>query len=299
MSKDFVSNEKHIQAMFLRDGKFVLNNEKYRVLFADKPSCKSGEPKTDIFIRAISESSNNVFDLKISYKQKNADFIENKINSQRAAHILGAEWKSIIQQATTGLCHIFAEIPLIYCSSKGRTNAGAFTMGWKFELLNVKSGKLSQEIQLTQEQKIDIYAGNNLPAEKRDAFVKGERIKDSGVANYIFEESFDAATAQDVIDNMLSIEDYLVKRPHIYYACKALNYRSFQDKYDGDRPLSVFVDWGVSGKQLTAELRYDAPLMTTGNAVYAQLKAALSKLNIKTTDDIIEQNVANPNIIWK
>lgn len=299
MTKDFVSNEKHVAAMFLRDGSFCFNGRNYNVIFADKPTCAKGEPKTDIFVRAKDEETNEIFDLKITYKQSNADFIENKMNAERAAQLFGEEWKEKIISATTKMSDVFGELPLIYCSQKGKTDKGAFTMGWKVELLRVKSGNLSGEIELSREEKIDVYAGNNLPLEKKNAYINGEIIPNSGVADYIFEEVFDAESAQDVVDNMRSIEEYLDQNPNIYYACKALNYRSFADKYDGDRPLSVFVDWNVVNGQLAATIRYDAPLITKGRVVYEKLRLALDELNISTTDDISDSDVENPKIIYR
>lgn len=44
---------------------------------------------------------------------------------------------------------------------------------------------------------------------------------------------------------MIPIDEYIKAHSDIYFACKALNYRTFKQKYDGDRPLSVQVDWEV------------------------------------------------------
>ena len=82
-----------------------------------------------------------------------------------------------------------APMQLIYKSAFQRTDAGAITLGWKFELLNVPSGDLSGDMHLSYNQVVDVYAGTNLSADKRDASVNGRPIANSGVANYIlFEE---------------------------------------------------------------------------------------------------------------
>lgn len=44
---------------------------------------------------------------------------------------------------------------------------------------------------------------------------------------------------------MIPIDEYIKAHSDIYFACKTLNYRTFKQKYDGDRPLSVQVDWEV------------------------------------------------------
>lgn len=84
----------------------------------------------------------------------------------------------------TKLQNDFQKRPLIY-KGKGSTDKGAITLGWKFELLNVKSGQLSEKIDLTRQQVIDVYADTNLSEDKRNAYVNDVIIKDSGVANFI------------------------------------------------------------------------------------------------------------------
>lgn len=44
---------------------------------------------------------------------------------------------------------------------------------------------------------------------------------------------------------MIPIKDYVKMHPDIYFACKALNYRTFAEKWDGNRPLSVQVNWSA------------------------------------------------------
>lgn len=105
------------------------------------------------------------------------------------------------------------------------------------------------------------------------------------------------ATAQEVIDNLYSIDEYVDKYPTVYFACKALNYRTYHDKYDGDRPLSVYVDWSIQNGKLTSTLVYNNPLNVKGTEVANRLKDALKALNIKTTKDITDDTVTNPSVI--
>lgn len=70
------------------------------------------------------------------------------------------------------------------------------------------------------------------------------------------------STTQEVIDSLITIEDYVDANPTVYFACKALNYRTYHKKYDGNRPLSVYVDWNVRDGKLDPVLVYDNPLDT-------------------------------------
>ena len=127
---------------------------------------------------------------------------------------------------------------------------------------------------LTDEQVVDVYAGSNLSPDKKNASVCGQIIRDSGVANYILMDE-NVHSAQDVIDKMIPIREYVMMHPDIYFACKALNYRTFAEKWDGNRPLSVQV----------------------GDEVAERLIHYMRKLNIRTTDDIDEDNSGTDKIV--
>lgn len=102
--------------------------------------------------------------------------------------------------------------------------------------------------------------------DKKNAKVCGQVIENSGVANYILMDE-DVHSAQNVIDKMIPIKEYVKIHPDIYFACKALNYRTFAEKWDGDRPLSVQVFWDAKENKLVPKLVYDKPLMVKGNEV--------------------------------
>ena len=235
-------------------------------------------------------------EIKISYKKENADFLENKMNAYRAKQLFGENWAEIIEQSTTAISERFEERMLIYKNKFKRTEKGAITLGWKFELLNKSSGDLSGKMYLTEKQIIDVYAGSNLDEDKRNAMIEGKVIENSGVANYILMNE-NIHSAQDVIDKMVLIEDYVRMHPNIYFACKALNYRTFTQKWDGDRPLSVQVNWNEKKNKLVPEIVYNKPLIVKGNEVAGRLIQYMEKLNIKTTDDIDESNAGTDRII--
>lgn len=70
------------------------------------------------------------------------------------------------------------------------------------------------------------------------------------------------------------------KKQKIFFACKALNYRCSKDKWDGNRPLAVYVNWTLHNNKLKGELVYESPLSIRGDIVGENIKNLLSKLNI-------------------
>jgi hypothetical protein len=291
---DFGDAERRILSYMAEGTEFTFRGKIYKVKISGKPICQKGEPKTDIYVLAASASDE--IEIKISYKKENADFIENKMSAERAEQLFGENWIDIIEQSTTAIKDKFAERMLIYKNKFKRTEKGAITLGWKFELLNKSGGELSGKMLLTKEQVINVYAGSNLSEDKRNAYVQGQKISNSGIANYILMDE-NVNSAQDVIDKMFSIEEYVVAHPDIYFACKALNYRTFEGKWDGDRPLSVQVNWDARDNKLFPELVYDKPLTVKGNEAAARLLKYMKKLNIKNTDDIDENNTGTDRII--
>ena len=183
MAKTFGVEERKIKAILSVGTSFIFRGSRYTVIKSGKPTCHNGEPKTDIYV--LAETDNSTCEFKISYKKDNADFIENKMNAERAELLLGSDWKNLITNSTSKIKSAFSSKPLIYKIKKGRTDKGAFTLGWKFELLNKSNGDFSAKINLTRNQIIDVYAGTNLPKEKRNALVNGETIENSGIANFV------------------------------------------------------------------------------------------------------------------
>ena len=296
MSATFGDAERYICGLFKVGNKFRYEGICYEIQVVGKPTCSRGEPKTDVYVNAVSSRGNKEF--KISFKKQNADFLENKTNSERAEQLFGAEWQNIIFTATLTLQGEFESRPLIYKQKYRRTEAGSITLGWKFELLNVDSGQLSGDMLLNRDQVVDIYAGTNLTDDKRNASVNGTIIYNSGIANFILFEERRPRTVQEAVDSLITVDDYVDHNPYVYFACKALNYRTFYDKYDGNRPLAVFVDWNVVNGKLVSELVYDTPLLQGGDYAYSKLAAALRRLGVTTTDELNSRNVADIKTIW-
>ena len=291
----FGEAERRIASLLRAGNTFFYNGDNFTIINSGKPTCVKGEPKTDIYVEAESEYG-DIIEIKITYKKENADFIENKTNAVRAAALFGDDWKNIIMQATESIRDVFENKKLIYKSAAARTERGAITLGWKYELLNKTGGGLSGLVELTREQIIDVYAGTHISRDKRDARVNGEIIENCGIANCILMND-GVETTQEIIDNLYTIEDYVDMYPTVYFACKALNYRTFRNRYDGNRPLSVYVNWYAENGKLCHDLVFDSPLSVGGDEVADNLISALNELGIDTTDDITADIVSDPSII--
>ena len=74
---DFGEAERRILGFMSEGTEFVFEGKEYAVVLSGKPTCRKGEPKTDIYI--LAESDEGDIEIKISYKKENADFIENNL----------------------------------------------------------------------------------------------------------------------------------------------------------------------------------------------------------------------------
>ncbi|CEK39975.1 hypothetical protein [Paraclostridium sordellii] len=298
MLKNFGDAERHIKSLFQENAIINFNNEDCKILISGKPTCSTGEPKTDVYVLIESINNKVQHELKISIKKQNADFLENKISSKRAELLFGSDWKSIITNSTSKIKNKFDERDLVYKVKSGKTNKGSITLGWKFELVNKLSGDLSGTILLSEDQALDVYAGINLPPDKKNATVNGTVIENSGIANYVLHGELDShKNASDVINSIIPVETFIQQNSDIYFACKALNYRTFESKFDGNRPLSVFVDWNIVDGKLTPTLIFDSPLDTKGNEVAEKLLNCLKAINVSNTDDLNESNLSSLNFV--
>lgn len=292
------ASERHIVSLFKPGTRFYYKGKEYEVEGSGKPTTRQGEPKTDIYVRSFEVGGSEVIEFKISFKQENADFLENKMTAQRAEQIFGPTWQEIISEIIKSIKEQFLKRPYIYKNKFKRTGAGCITLGWKFELLNKPGGDLSNRVNLTPSQVVEVYAGKKLDASKKNATVNGIMIPDSGVANCVINCDIKKINSiQEAVDNIISIEEFAQLNPDIYFACKALNYRTFENKYDGNRPLSVSIDWQVINNKLTPMIIFDNPLLIRGHQVANNLKENLQRLGIKNTDDINATNVSTTDFI--
>ena len=278
---DFIEAEEVVRKFFPKGTTFDYEGEEYMVIDSGKPLPQKGkgEPKTDIYVCAQSEGTTKEF--KISYKKKNADFLENKMKSDRAEQIFGANWKEIIEENTKRISDRFEETPVLFLDQRKKTEPGSMTLGWRFELFNKLQGGLSGKMEnLTRDQVYEVYAGKKLEERKRNAKVNGKVIPNSGSADYILVTD-DVDSAQDIINRLQPIGEYIDENPDIYYGCKALNYRSKKKKMEGNRALSVQVDWHVEDEKLSIDIEYEKPLMRDGKQMKAAVETCLKLLQKK------------------
>jgi hypothetical protein len=300
---DFSKFERKIIKLFRNNPDFDFETKQYHVLEIGKPISDKGEPKTDIFALAIDDGGVKR-EFKISLKQFNADFLENKVTKERAQEILGVNWKKIISLSLKKIRGRFTDRPLIYKSSYGKTEKGSITLGWKFELLNKSGGRLSGRLALNRNQIVEVLKGNNLSSSKKNALVNGKSFKNSGVADYILTSEMDQINSvDDILLNLVKIDDFIAEtKPNIFFACKALNYRSLyqpKPKWDGDRPLAVFINWHIFRRKLRYNIDFDHCLEKRGNEIAANLRKALSEIEVRNTDELDPSMVYDSKIIYQ
>jgi len=283
MAKIFSQTEKRITNLFVTGQSFDYGGVTYKIIESGKPNPRKGECKTDTYV--LVECDQGIkYCFKISIKQANADFLENKMSLDRAIQIFGCDAQKIISDSIQTIKDSFIKDYLITFERFGKTEAKTLKIGWKFELMNKLSGKKSGVMLLNESQLKDIYAGTNLDIDKKNSNVNGKVIENSGVADFMFEAETDIIySCQEVVDRLIRIDDF-IKGKKIYFACKAVNYRATKDKWDGPRPLSVYIDWNYDGQFLNANLVFDKPLEKNANEIGANLKEILNTLKINCSN---------------
>lgn len=279
----FTQTEQAILNLFKVGTRFQLEGKTWEVIKSAKPRPSSGECKTDIYV--LAKSGNDEREIKISVKQENADFLENKMTLERATHIFGNHVDEILRNSISAIKTSFEQQCLVHFIGRGHTQAQSVKLGWRFELLNKPGGELSGELKLTQEQIADIYFGIHLSMDKKNAKVNEVEIQNSGVANYIlFVDQDQDISLEECLANMITMDEYLGNPHKIYFACKALNYRANanqgQGKWEGDRSLSVYVEWSIIDGKLQGELKFNNPLHVKGNEIGHNLQNLLKQLGI-------------------
>ena len=146
---DFINTEHCVEKLFPVGTTFSFEGKKYQVALCGKPRPARGECKTDVYIKGIA-SDGEAREIKISVKQKNADFLENKMSFDRACEIFGKDASGIIKQCLLSIQDSFVADNLVYFEKKGKTGAHTMKLGWKFELLNKLSGEKSGALKLTE-----------------------------------------------------------------------------------------------------------------------------------------------------
>ncbi len=280
----FGQTEHDVTNLFPIGREFDFDGHHYRVLVSGKPKPPRGECKTDTYIKAIDEKR-QYREFKISIKQDNAEFLENKMSLERAKEIFGEDAQDIISKSIATVRENFMNDYLVYIKGARRTEPKCIKLGWKFELLRYDGGKRAGTIVLSRKQKLNVYAGTELNEDKRNCWVGDKIVENSGVANMYVEVGADNVTLQNVLSNMIPIENFVDSQDSdLCFACKALNYRAVPNKWDGDRPLAVYVDWKLENNVMSGRIVMDHPLEHRGNEIGENVKNILHQIGISANN---------------
>lgn len=299
MPKNFSELELRVRNLFKVGDTFSYFGNTYTILVSGKPkpSDGKGECKTDVYILTKDELEIKK-EFKISVKKSNYEFIENKINKETASSLFGQNWSNFLIKYNNKIKSDFDIKKLIFLDKFGNTQKGSITLGWKFELLKCKSN-ISNKIDFTNDQKKEIYSGSNLPSSKKNSKINNILKSDSGVANFIMEIGEHDYNLQEAI-NLLETIDEHVKKVDICFACKALNLRVLECKWDGDRPLSIYVNWFLNNGKLAYNIDYTQPLLKKGDEIAKNVLDLLCSVSINSSNfNKIEQYIIDKNILFK
>lgn len=294
---DFVDTEQRVCSLFKKGTVFTYDGKQFKVLEnADKPTVGKGECKTDVYFKA--SSGKDVKEFKISVKKGNADFLENKMSYERAEEIFGEDVDEILSSSILSIKKEFENQDLVTFNPHKHTKAKCIKLGWKFELVNKANGELSGKLNLTTEQKEDVYRGTNLPPEKKDAMVNGKVVNNSGVADLITVINPDEPiTIKSCLKTLVPIRQYIEDEGvDIFFACKALNFRATDHKWDGNRPLAVYVDWYLVNNKLEGKLNFSSPLLHKGDEIGNHLLGLLDELHINEVNFDELENKMMPDV---
>jgi hypothetical protein len=293
----YKDTEESILELFKESKEFIFEQDKYEITDIGKPRPDkgTGECKTDIYILTKNRSTCLPREFKISIKKTNADFLENKMSLERAIEFFGEDAKDVMIKSIKSIKESFFSDKLIYFKKHKRTDEKCLKIGWRFDLLDKKGGDKSGLLVLTDEQKVDVYSGSNTNIDKKNSIVNGSVVRNSGVANFILIVDDTDEELDFYINNLKSIEEFAITQD-IYFACKAINYRSKHDKWDGDRSLSVFIKWSLVNKILFAEFVMDKPLEVKANIIGYNIRDILNKLNISSENFIELKKIIDKNI---
>ncbi|MCU7202486.1 hypothetical protein [Turicibacter sanguinis] len=260
--KNYGLLEQHIIDLFEKEKYFVFNNIQYEVQLVGKPRPMSGECKTDVYV--LGKNNENTIELKISVKdEETTEFQGNKLTADVVETYLGSNWSDILTKGILQIKQEFENRPLIYVTKHHPTLPNSITLGWKLEI-STKKRNLCTEIPLNDQEIRDyVYKGTTQSEIKMNSSINGQTIINSGVANYIIKSTISKLnTTSDVISQLIDIDKF--KIDPTYFIFTANNYRTVEDKSDGNRTLAVAIKWEFINHQLTPNFIYDQPLKFTG-----------------------------------
>jgi hypothetical protein len=254
--------EKKLIDLFKKGEKVTYNGEEMQVLFASKPITITGggEGKTDAYI--LLQKADGIEEIKISLKQTNADFIENKLSSNRASKVFGENWGQILNEP-------IAELSQNLSTVDPETKEGYLTLGYRLDITNKPTGNRSVKLPITHSQVVDLYSGKTLPDNLRNSYVHDHVRENSGVATHMLVAN-DFSSAQEILNNIQPVESYAKNNPDLYLVAKAVNLRQ-GNKFDSARPLGLFYEW----KEGKHSLNHTQPLTITSTQARQLVPAGL------------------------
>ena len=286
-SKNYGLLEEHIINIFENDRLFQYHEKLCEVIYAGKPRPKGGgECKTDVFVKARDKNTGEEFEIKISVKNENKEFMGNKLKKEDVEAYLGPDWENILINASTSLRSSFETRVLMYASGHYPIKQNSVTVGWKLEIAD-RPRALSVPIPLSDREIRDyVYKGTNLTKDKKDSIVNGQEVSNSGVADYLLVTCIEKIHASnDVINQMELIDNANIG--DTYFIFTANNYRTDEESADGQRALAVRIEWEVIDGKMTPSFHYDNPLKYTGEKDMAPLvRRALAYLGKRNISDI-------------
>jgi hypothetical protein len=288
VGKNFIKSEEKIREIINNYDEFNFRGNFFKIIICCKPRLQGsgGEVKTDIYLKAKNQANLKVEEFKISYKQPNWAFIENKVKKEKAEKIYGPEWSTIIQNQIEDIKDKkkdnFSTAKLFYAfKKKKRIYPGSFTLGWRYEIEKDSTRKLHAIIKEDIYEQIYISKGQH--DKYRNALIDNKEVKNSGVPNYYFEgDTSDIHNIDDIMANIIPIADAM--KTHTPCASfLAHNFDPINNKQHGGnkRDLGVAVKWCADDKLLNYEILYNVPLKNDSNWAREKLVIALHNLGIE------------------
>lgn len=254
--------ERHVIDIFNNCEDLVWNGRTYNQVRAFKPTTSGGECKTDTYI-SLMDRGIEVDSIKISIKKDDAEFMGNKLTALDAESLLGLEWREILIESINSIRTEFLAKDIFYAKPKDNPTDIFFTLGWKLEVAN-KPRSLSTPLALSDREIVDkVFKGTGQPNYRKNAFVNGTVIPNSGIADYLLEGNNRSFTdAQSVLNSLNDLSIY--SPPDIYLIFTANNYRIMANKADGPRTLAVCIAWELEGDVIRPRFIFDQPLLYKG-----------------------------------
>ena len=287
--------------------RFRFNNNLYEIISCAKPSKSTGgEPKTDIYIKALliqneittKESIEIKISAKLEYIKKNSktgQFMENKMKPGRFWQIFD---KSSAESIFDALNNEISELLMQKVNIEYVKDEVRFPLGWRCDIFVNDGRDLSVRVEVLEKEALEIYAGKKRFEENNICIVDGKKMRNSGVANYIIiSRAENLRTKDDILKKIIPISSYILEQQHriFDFALVAINYRSVPAlegtkdnkieqtgilKYDGKRYLFIPIIWSANKGLLKATIDLGDIYTKTTHDTGPTLIKAFKSLNV-------------------